>query len=178
MRLPQAWNGRFLFQGGGGTNGEVGDASGPAGIGVLPAIARGFAVISQDSGHDNRRNIDPSFGGTAVFGTDAEARANYGHASLPLASHAGKALIESFYGQKPRHSYFYGCSKGGQEGMAFAQRHLDEFDGIVAAAPGFALPRAALNRPRVSSNSVLWPGCNWGGHTFFDCGHPALLTSI
>jgi feruloyl esterase len=40
MRLPQAWNGRFLFQGGGGTNGEVGDASGPAGIGVLPAIAR------------------------------------------------------------------------------------------------------------------------------------------
>jgi alpha-beta hydrolase superfamily lysophospholipase len=105
-------------------------------------------------------------------------RANYGHASLPLASHAGKALIESFYGQKPRHSYFYGCSKGGQEGMAFAQRHLDEFDGIVAAAPGFALPRAALNRPRVSSNSVLWPGCNWGGHTFFDCGHPALLTSI
>lgn len=146
MRLPQDWNGRFLFQGGGGTNGEVGDASGPAGIGVAPAIARGFAVISQDSGHDNRLNVDPDRGGTAVFGTDPQARANYGYASLPLATRAGKALVTAFYGKQPDHSYFFGCSKGGQEGMALAHRFPKEFDGIVAEAPGFALPRAALSQ--------------------------------
>ena len=146
MRLPQDWNGRFLLQGGGGTNGEVGDASGPAGMGVLSAIARGFAVISQDSGHDNRLNVDPAHGGTAVFGTDPVARANYGYASLPLATRAGKALVAGFYGKRPDHSYFFGCSKGGQEGMALAHRYPKAFDGIVAEAPGFALPRAALNQ--------------------------------
>lgn len=146
MRLPLDWNGRFLLQGGGGTNGEVGDASGPAGIGVPPAIARGFAVISQDSGHDNRGNNDPAFGGTAVFGTDPQARNNYGYASLPLTTQAGKALVAAFYGKRPDHSYFFGCSKGGQEGMAVAHRYPDAFDGIVAEAPGFALPRAALNQ--------------------------------
>jgi feruloyl esterase len=28
LRLPTAWNGRFVFQGGGGTDGNLGDATG------------------------------------------------------------------------------------------------------------------------------------------------------
>ena len=144
LRLPQQWNGRFLFQGGGGTNGDLGDALGSTGIGNRPGLLQGYAVVSQDSGHDNAVNNDPKWGGTAVFGTDPEARRDYGHASLPRVARAAKALIRSFYGTAPKFSYFYGCSKGGQEGMAFAQRYPDEFDGIVAAAPGFSLPRAAV----------------------------------
>ncbi len=145
LRLPQDWNGRLLFQGGGGTNGDIGSAVGPVGPGAKSALARGFAVISQDSGHDNKRNTDPRWGGQTVFGTDPAARANYGHASLPQAAAAARAITARFYGKAPERSYFYGCSKGGQEGMAAAQRYPALFDGIVAAAPGFALPRAALN---------------------------------
>ncbi|MEO6360930.1 MAG: tannase/feruloyl esterase family alpha/beta hydrolase [Sphingomicrobium sp.] len=144
MRLPEQWNGRFMFQGGGGTNGEIGDALGSTGVGNLPALLQGYAVVSQDSGHDNAVNNDPSWGGTAVFGTDPEARRDYGHASFPKVARAAKSLIRDFYGVAPKFSYFYGCSKGGQEGMAFAQRYPDLFDGIVAAAPGFSLPRAAV----------------------------------
>jgi hypothetical protein len=144
MRLPVAWNYNFFFQGGGGSNGELGDALGRLGEGQGTALAQGYAVISQDSGHDNRTNADPSYNGQLAFGFDPEARANYGHASLEAVAQAGKDLIVAYYHDKPRHSYFVGCSKGGQEGMMFAQRYPEVFDGIVASAPGFALPRAAL----------------------------------
>jgi Tannase and feruloyl esterase len=144
LRLPGRWNGRFFFQGGGGSDGDVGNAIGPISVGVPPAIDQGYAVVSQDSGHDNATNSDPSRGGAVAFGLDPQARANYGGDSLEPVARAAKAAIRRFYGRAPAHSYFVGCSKGGQEGMVFAERDPDEFDGIVAADPGISLPRAAV----------------------------------
>ena len=144
VRLPLDWNGRLFFQGGGGSNGVVGDALGAYSPVAPAALQQGFAVVSQDSGHDNTLNNDPARGGVLTFGFDAQARANYGHASLPIVSAAAKALIESFYTEPLRYSYFVGCSKGGEEGLALAQRYPDEFDGIAAGAPGMSLPRAAV----------------------------------
>ncbi|WP_044333019.1 tannase/feruloyl esterase family alpha/beta hydrolase [Sphingomonas hengshuiensis] len=144
LRLPQEWNGRFFFEGGGGTNGELGSAIGRLSGDAAPALAQGYAVLSQDSGHDNATNSDPKRGGATAFGFDPQARADYGGASLAPVTLAAKALVTRFYGSAPKYSYFVGCSKGGQEGMMLAQRHPELYDGIVAAAPGFALPRAAL----------------------------------
>jgi feruloyl esterase len=144
LRLPLAWNGRFLFQGGGGSNGDLGDALGRTAPGAPPLLVQGYAVVSQDSGHDNATNTLPSHGGAVAFGFDPKARADYGHASLKVTADVAKAAIARFYGQAPTYSYFAGCSKGGQEGMAFAQRYPDTFDGVLAAAPGFSLPRAAV----------------------------------
>jgi len=142
--LPADWNQRFFYQGGGGSDGELGSAAGPTGVGNPLALSQGYAVVSDDSGHDNRLNNDPKFGGTLVFGFDPTARRNYGHTSLKLTYDAAQAVIKHYYGKAPSRNYFYGCSKGGQEGMAFAQYYPNSFDGIVAAAPGFSLPRAAL----------------------------------
>ena len=144
LRLPLRWNGKFFFEGGGGTEGELGAAIGPTAPGTPPAVAQGYAVVSQDSGHDNATNSDPNRGGAVAFGFDPEARANYGGASLKSVAEAAKTIIRVYYGRSPERSYFVGCSKGGQEGMVFAQRFPEEFDGIVAAAPGFSLPRAAV----------------------------------
>ncbi|MBC2650514.1 tannase/feruloyl esterase family alpha/beta hydrolase [Novosphingobium aerophilum] len=143
LRLPAEWNGRFFMQGGGGTNGELGDALGQMGSGP-PALAQGYAVLSQDSGHSNRTNSPPEKGGMTSFGMDPQARAEYGGTSLPVTVGAAKALVNSYYGAAPTRSYFVGCSKGGQEGMMLAQRHPALFDGIIAAAPGMSLPRAAI----------------------------------
>ncbi len=143
MRLPTAWNERFVFQGGGGLNGNIGDAMGPLSNTGPVAAAQGYAVVSQDSGHD-ASNADPARNGDAAFGFDPVARANYGHASLKIVADAAKAVIGRYFGRGPRYSYFVGCSKGGQEGMMFAQRYPEVFDGIIASAPGFSLPRAAL----------------------------------
>lgn len=46
-----------------------------------------------------------------------------------------KALIQAYYGQAPRYSYFMGCSDGGREALMEAQRFPDDFDGITAGAP-------------------------------------------
>jgi Tannase and feruloyl esterase len=144
MRLPAMWNGRYFFQGGGGSNGVIGDALGQNGPGNPSAIERGYAVLSQDSGHDNATNNLATHGGDLVFGHDPQARTECGHASLKPSYDLGLHLLRSAYGRAPQTKIFWGCSKGGQEGMAFAQRYPDAFDGIVAAAPGFSLPRAAV----------------------------------
>ncbi len=143
LRLPDQWNGRFFMQGGGGTNGVLGDAVGSVRAGP-PALAQGYAVLSQDSGHDNATNSVPDRGGASAFGFDPKARADYGGDSLEASTLAAKAVVRSYYGNDPRYSYFVGCSKGGQEGMALAQQYPELYDGIIAAAPGFALPRAAI----------------------------------
>ena len=144
MRLPEDWNGRFLFQGGGGTDGNLGDAIGGVGAGLPSALDRGFAVISTDAGHDNQTNSDPARQGAVAFGFDYEARLDYAERSLEVVSDIGRALISAFYHEPPESSYFFGCSNGGRQGMIFAQRFPDHFDGIVATAPAFDVPRAAV----------------------------------
>ncbi len=144
VRLPTQWNRKFFFQGGGGTDGDVGDALGHISFTEPVALVQGFVVVSQDAGHDNSTDSIPARGGMAAFGFDAVARREYGHSSLPAISAAVKALIRGYYGEAAQRSYFVGCSKGGQEGMVLAQRYPEEFDGIVAADPGISLPRAAL----------------------------------
>jgi len=143
VRLPAQWNGRFFFQGGGGSNGVVGDALGNL-MGAQPgnALSLGYAVISQDSGHDNATNNDPKLQGIGTFGWDAEARRNYGGASIGPVVRTGKALIAAYYGRGPRFTYYVGGSKGGQEGFMAVQRFPEEFDAVLAGYPGFHLAYA------------------------------------
>ncbi|MFO1426892.1 MAG: tannase/feruloyl esterase family alpha/beta hydrolase [Steroidobacteraceae bacterium] len=65
-----------------------------------------------------------------------------GHAAGPAredAAHeladAAKALVARFYGQPSRRNLFLGCSGGGQEALLEAQRHPQDFNGILAGAP-------------------------------------------
>ena len=55
IALPGNWNGGFLFQGGGGLNGNVARPLGSQAAGDTPALARGFAVVTTDSGHKGSR---------------------------------------------------------------------------------------------------------------------------
>jgi len=144
VRLPLQWNGRFLFQGGGGTNGDLGRANGSLQPGMPTALEQGFAVVSTDTGHDNAANNDVARQGTVAFGHDYEARVEYSEKALDTVATAAKRVVAGFYGKPAGHSYFAGCSNGGREGMVFAQRFPEQFDGIVAAAPAFAVPKAAI----------------------------------
>jgi hypothetical protein len=49
---------------------------------------------------------------------------------------AAKAITKAFYGRNPRYSYLTGCSTGGHQGLAEAQRFPKDYDGILAGAPG------------------------------------------
>ena len=61
ITLPADWNGRLLFQGGGGLNGTVQDPLGINASGDKPALTRGFAVVSTDSGHKGKGSFDGDF---------------------------------------------------------------------------------------------------------------------
>ena len=144
LRLPTDWNGKFFYEGSGGANGDMGNTTGRIVNAPIQALGEGFAVVSQDSGHDNTENYNPDRQGTIAFGFDPQARRDYGYASYEVVADTAKALIKAYYGRMPDRSYFVGCSNGGREGMIFAQRYPEVFDGIVAAAPAFALPKPAL----------------------------------
>jgi hypothetical protein len=145
LRLPTVWNGKFFFEGGGGSNGNLGEAFGNLqGQQPTNALVLGYAVVSQDSGHDNTLNNDPQRNGAQTFGFDEQARFDFGYNSYDQVTQAAKALIRAYYGKPPARSYYVGCSEGGREAMMMSQRFPAYYDGILACSPGFKLPKAAI----------------------------------
>jgi feruloyl esterase len=140
LRMPNVWNGRLLFQGGGGLDGVVQPAIGAGGLGERPALARGYAVVSTDGGHaaNPKAPIDGS------FGSDPGALADYQYRSTPLVTNAARKILLRHYGRLPARSYFRGCSNGGREGLIAVQRYPRYFDGVIAGAPAFHLTRAMI----------------------------------
>lgn len=129
IAMPKNWNGRFMFQGGGGLNGSVSDPVGAQGDGP-PALARGFAVISSDTGHkSNGMPFDSS------FFADQEALMNFLYKAIGKVTVVGKEIVKAYYSKPPDYSYYVGCSTGGREGMIMSQRYPDYYDGIVSGAP-------------------------------------------
>ena len=140
MRLPDLWNEKFYMPGGGGANGTLADGTGPGTVaGYVSALARGYAVIVHDSGHDAAL-ADPARGGVASFGIDQQARVDFGNRSYDVVAQLGKALVTSIYARKPKHSYFMGCSEGGREAMMMTNRFPDHFDGVIAGCPAMSTP--------------------------------------
>jgi len=121
--LPvQGWNKRYQ---------QIGNA-GWAGIVQTPWLALanslGYAAASTDDGHQG--GLDAAF----VIG-HPEKLTDFGYRALRETTETAKAVIAAFYGEKPAHSYFNGCSDGGREAMMEAQRFPEDFDGILAGAP-------------------------------------------
>jgi pimeloyl-ACP methyl ester carboxylesterase len=138
MRLPLAWNGRFFYQGNGGLDGAIIPALGEFGGGpTTGALAQGFAVISSDAGHTNPTDFS--------FGIDPQARLDYGYQAVGSLTPMAKEVIRVAYGKAPDRSYIGGCSNGGRHAMVAAARYPDQYDGFIAGAPGFNLPKASIN---------------------------------
>ncbi|MET0247527.1 MAG: tannase/feruloyl esterase family alpha/beta hydrolase [Sphingomonas sp.] len=128
LALPDAWSGRFLLQGGGGLNGSVGLPIGAGAAGDRPALARGFAVVSHDSGHQGAVFDN-------AFMADQRANLDFAETAVRVVTETAKALTAGYYGKPIARSYMAGCSTGGREAMLAAQRYPELFDGIVAGAP-------------------------------------------
>ena len=141
LRLPNDWSGRLLFQGGGGLDGVVRPAVGMVVMDptahIDMALARGYAVVSTDAGHDQATLKSPG-----DFGADPQALADYIFSSTKVVTAAAQILVKSYYKRGSTHTYFMGCSEGGREGLIAAQRYPEVFDGVVAGAPAFHLTRA------------------------------------
>ncbi|MBC7731544.1 MAG: tannase/feruloyl esterase family alpha/beta hydrolase [Bacteriovorax sp.] len=127
LRLPEAWNGKLHYGGGGGYDGSIPDLSGAN----LNALSRGYANVSSDGGHQ-ANVLDASW---AL--NDPLAAQLFGSFSVPTVMAAATSMVRSVYGAAPTRSYFEGCSGGGREALSAAQRFPALFDGIIARAPAY-----------------------------------------
>lgn len=130
LALPDQWNGDFLMQGGGGSNGVVLPPVGLNAAAEMPGIMRGFAVVSTDTGHKSHH---PGF--DFGFVKDQQAYLDFAYLANAEVAALSKQLIAEHYGKLTAHSYFSGCSTGGREGMILSQRYPTLFDGIISGDP-------------------------------------------
>jgi feruloyl esterase len=129
VSLPAKWNRRLYMFGNGGYAGENLEATNRVTHRNF-ALASGFVVTQTNTGHDAVR--EP----LATFTVNQQKFLDYAFRSLHVTAETAKRVSEAFYGTKPARSYYNGCSTGGRQGLILAQRYPDDFDGIIAGAPG------------------------------------------
>ena len=132
VALPEkdAWNDDFVMQGGGGSNGVVGYPAGASFTGDKPALVRGFAVASTDTGHKSATG-----GFDFNFMRDQQAYLDFAFEANVQVAAVARQIIAHYYARSSAYSYFVGCSTGGREGMILSQRFPTAFNGIVSGDP-------------------------------------------
>ena len=124
MRLPDAWNSKLYYGGGGGYNGSIPALS-------VPALVQGYASVASDSGHAGMWY-------SADFALNDTYAANlFGSQAVPMVMSTVNEALQAAYGKAPDQSYFEGCSNGGREALMAAQRTPNLFNGIIARAPAY-----------------------------------------
>jgi Tannase and feruloyl esterase len=118
------------MQGGGGSNGVVMPPLGINAAGDTPALMRGFAVVSTDTGHQSHH---PGF--DFAFRKDQQAYLDFAYLANAEVAALAKQIIAQLYGKPAAYSYFSGCSTGGREGMILSQRYPTAFNGIISGDP-------------------------------------------
>ncbi|MGW3496309.1 tannase/feruloyl esterase family alpha/beta hydrolase [Streptomyces sp. NPDC001020] len=139
--LPQNWNGRLQ------TTGGSAFAAGDYGAGLAGAVKNGYAAATTDAGVGTY--LDTSWGLNSKGQVDTALLKNFASRSEHEAAVVAKEVIGDFYGRAASYSYFNGCSTGGRQGYMEAQRHPDDYDGILANAP-------AINWDEFEV-ATLWP---------------------
>jgi len=128
------WNGRL--QATGGLRFTTGMLGAQLGVGVKS----GWAAVSTDGGHD----VSPWGIGDASWALKKDRTVNWNllqnFASRSIVEQVpiGKRIVEQYYGVKPHHSYWNGCSTGGRQGYAIAQKYPHLVDAILANAPALS----------------------------------------
>ncbi|BDT66577.1 mono(2-hydroxyethyl) terephthalate hydrolase [Comamonadaceae bacterium OS-1] len=161
VRLPvDTWTQRYAHMGCGGLCGSI-DASATPGQAYGCPIAQqgGLVLSSTNMGHT---------GAEANWSQDAQRRVDFAYRGVHVTTEATKKLIQAYYGQAQKQSYFVGCSDGGREGLMAAQRYPTDYNGIVVGAPAFLfnvqnslhhgwLARANRDTGLTTGNLVLFP---------------------
>ena len=123
LALPSAWNRRLTMSGNGGWAGIIRPAA------LRRWVKNGDAAVATDTGHDNR--LEP--GGS--FAVDRQKLTDFAYRAVHVTTTAAKQILAAYYRPSLEHSYFFGCSQGGRQGLMSAQRFPGDFDGIVVVAP-------------------------------------------
>jgi feruloyl esterase len=121
--LPtENWNGKFMGVGNGGFGGTIQGLT----LDMPQALRLGYATAGTDTGHQEQ-------GGKWAIG-HPEKLIDFAYRSTHEMTLKAKQVIKAFYDQKPKYSYFKGCSTGGRDALMEAQRYPEDYDGIIAGS--------------------------------------------
>jgi feruloyl esterase len=123
--IPDSWNRKLVVTG----NGGYGNT--PSTRDMAQAVAAGYAAIGGDTGHQGPAPDDLLWGAG-----HPERILDWGSRSIHAITEPGRRIVELAGGQTIRRAYFDGCSTGGHQAYAEIQRYPQDFDGVVAGAPG------------------------------------------
>jgi feruloyl esterase len=138
--LPQSdWNGKFEAVGNGGWAGTI---PYPA---IASAMTNGYAAAGTDTGHTGN-NADFAFG-------HPEKVIDLAYRSIHEMTAQSKVILAEHYGSPAKYSYYNGCSQGGRQGLAEAQRYPKDFDGIIAGAS--AIDQMRMHGARTALNILV-----------------------
>jgi pimeloyl-ACP methyl ester carboxylesterase len=131
VALPvNSWTQRFAELGCGGLCGNLSDPTKQTSFSfsyTCPLVQQGgFVTAATDMGHS---------GQDSTWTTDPQKQADFAYRGQHITTLAAKKLIQAYYGQAQKYSYFVGCSDGGREGLMAAQRYPSDYNGIVVGAP-------------------------------------------
>ncbi len=128
------WNGKLEAVGNGAWAGSISYRD------LMTAVSAGYAAASTDTGHTER---------TAAFVVGhPEKLVDFAYRAVHEMTVASKAIAAAYYGKQPLRAYFNGCSTGGRQALAEAQRYPNDYDGIVAGA--------AANYPTHLQGAQVW----------------------
>jgi feruloyl esterase len=96
------------------------------------AASNELVVVFSDLGHARSAN---EFADGFWALDDPKAIVDFAYTGVHKTIVASKAIVNAFYGQAPKYSYYNGCSDGGREGLHELQRYPGEFDGAIIGAP-------------------------------------------
>ncbi len=139
VNLPSVWNSRLYMFGNGGFAGESFEAPNRV-ANRATALRNGFTSASTDTGHSAAKEPAGS------FAANQQKLVDFGFRSLHVTADVAKSLIRAYFGQAPSKSYYDGCSLGGRQGLIFAQRFPDDFDGILVGSPALDQTGTMLSR--------------------------------
>jgi hypothetical protein len=146
--LPTSWNHKAMAFGGGGFDGSIPNVAGNVGFGPtdqLVPLGRGYATFGSDSGHQAGALGSQD----CFFGLNDEALRNF-TVEAPKKTHdAAVYIINYYYGQKPKKTYFMGGSTGGREALAAIQRWPHDWNGAIALYPAWNDMGALLQGQRI-----------------------------
>ena len=142
----ETWNGRMMAVGGGGwAAGLVSFVLGAMKAGVND----GYVTVGTDAGL-TKGDMD-----THTWSLNEKGEVNmylletFAYTAYDDLARIGKTVTEQYYGTPPKYSYWNGCSQGGRQGLAAAQRYPEAFDGILAMAPAINWGKALA--------MMMWP---------------------
>ncbi|KAK1706961.1 Tannase/feruloyl esterase [Colletotrichum acutatum] len=151
LPLHDTYNSRFLGIGGGGwLAGEIGDDV------MAGYTALGYAVATTDGGYQHNPYLTADSWLFNDGKPNLEALENFAYRGLHEMTLIGKHVAAEYYGKKPEFSYWSGCSTGGRQGLAMAQRFPGAYDGILVGCPAVSFPALLMGMfwPQVVMNEV------------------------